>query len=99
MHRLRTRRGPSRAELFDRTAPPEGPEPQMHDHSISPDGHAGEPPTQPPKPRLLFLRFHKPGLPSFIQRHSAEHLYCLRQHFDVTLVTEDCDYQLLCETH
>jgi hypothetical protein len=37
--------------------------------------------------------------PGFIQRHAAEHLNCFRQHFDVTLVTGDCDYQLLCETH
>lgn len=52
------------------------------------------------KPKLLFLRFTQPNIPSFLQRHLQEHVRCLSQQFDVTVVTdESCDYKQLCERH
>ena len=52
------------------------------------------------KPRLLFLRFTQPNIPSFLQRHLQDHVRCLSQFFDVTVINDNsCDYRQLCETH
>ncbi len=52
------------------------------------------------KPRLLFLRFTQPNIPSFLQRHLQEHVRCLSQNFDVTVISDQsCDYKQLCEAH
>ena len=51
------------------------------------------------KPRLVFFRATRRGLPDFVHRHLREHVKCLSQHFDVVLVTGDCDYLEVCETH
>lgn len=52
------------------------------------------------KPRLLFLRFTQPNIPSFLQRHLQDHVRCLSQFFDVTVIGDSwCDYRQLCETH
>jgi hypothetical protein len=52
------------------------------------------------KPKLLFLRFSRPNIPSFLKRHLEEQVLCLSQYFDV-IVNNDysCDYKQLCETH
>lgn len=51
-------------------------------------------PTYPgPKPRLLFFRvLGDPDLPGFVQGHFREQVRCLEQFFDVTVVTENADY-------
>ena len=54
---------------------------------------------QAPKPKLVLFRWAKPGLPPFIQQHLREQVRCLEHHFDVVLVSEDCDYEQVCETH
>lgn len=51
------------------------------------------------KPRLVFFRWTKPGLPPFIQQHLQEQVKCLEHHFDVVVVSKDCDYEQVCETH
>lgn len=56
--------------------------------------------TDPGKPRLLFLRFTRGGLPGFIQLHLQQQVDCLAQHFDVTVFSAaECDYARLCEIH
>jgi glycosyl transferase family 1 len=56
---------------------------------------------QPPEvaPKLVFFRWTRAGLPHFIQQHLEEQLRCLRQHFDVVVIDDDCDYGEVCETH
>ncbi|HVU89700.1 MAG TPA: glycosyltransferase [Pirellulales bacterium] len=52
------------------------------------------------KPKLLWLRFLQPKLPSFVQLHMREQERCMSQYFDLTLVNErSCDYQQLCDQH
>lgn len=49
------------------------------------------------RPKLLFLRWTKPGQPPFLLQQLAEHVACLRQFFDVELVESDCDYDEVCD--
>jgi len=49
------------------------------------------------RPKLLFLRWTKPGQPPFLLHQLAEHVACLRQFFDVELVDSDCDYDEVCD--
>lgn len=51
------------------------------------------------RPRLLFLRFCRPGLPGFIQAHLAEQLRCLKQWFEVAVVDESLDYDRACDRY
>ncbi|HLH03515.1 MAG TPA: glycosyltransferase [Bryobacteraceae bacterium] len=52
------------------------------------------------KPKLLFFQYcYDESLPSFLLNHKREHVECLAQFFVVTLVTEDCDYGQMCESH
>jgi len=52
------------------------------------------------KPKLLWLRFLHPKLPSFVQLHMREQELCMSQFFDVTVINErSCDYQQLCDRH
>ena len=52
------------------------------------------------KPKLLWLRFLQPKLPSFVQLHMREHELCMSQFFDLTTVNDrSCDYQQLCDRH
>ena len=52
------------------------------------------------KPRLLFLRFTWTTILPFLQRHLDEHVRCLSQFFDVTVIKDPaCDYKQLCETY
>src|SRR5687768_809479 len=52
------------------------------------------------KPKLLFLRFSHPDLPTFIKLHLREQVLCLSQWFNVIVIDDhDCDYKQLCETH
>ncbi len=53
----------------------------------------------PDRPRLVLFRWLRPGLPPFISQHLDEHVRCLRHHFDVVVIGEDCDYGEVCERH
>ena len=49
------------------------------------------------KPRLLFFRWAKPGLPGFLNRHLDEHVQTLQHFFDVRVIDRDCDYAAECD--
>ena len=49
------------------------------------------------KPRLLFFRWAKPGLPGFLNRHLDEHVQTLEHFFEVRVIDRDCDYAAECE--
>ncbi|WP_106816265.1 glycosyltransferase [Microbacterium timonense] len=44
------------------------------------------------RPRLAFFRLNDNDLPEFIRGHFDDHVRCLDQFFDVTVITENCDY-------
>jgi len=52
------------------------------------------------KPRLLFFQYKYDGrLPAFVLTHTREHVKCLSQFFEVTVVNEDSDYQQMCDRY
>jgi hypothetical protein len=52
------------------------------------------------KPRLIFFQYRYDNeLPEFLLCHFREHVRCLGQSFDVTVINEDCDYQQVCERY
>lgn len=53
--------------------------------------------TSQTKPRLLFFRWAKPGLPGFLNRHLDEHVQTLEHFFEVRVVDRDCDYAAECD--
>ena len=54
----------------------------------------------PRKPKLLFFQYqYNPKLPAFLLLHKSQHVQCLSHFFEVTVVTEDCDFSQLCDLH
>jgi hypothetical protein len=52
------------------------------------------------KPKLVFFQFkYDRHLPVFLLTHKDEHVRCLSHFFDVTVVSEDCDYRQICDTY
>lgn len=52
------------------------------------------------KPKLVFFQFrYDKHLPEFLITHKLEHVKCLSEFFDVTVIHEDCDYLQICETY
>lgn len=52
------------------------------------------------KPNLLFFQVrYDARLPSFVLAHQREHVKCLSQFFNVSVVNEDCDYQEVCDKY
>lgn len=52
------------------------------------------------KPRLLFFQNrYDARLPPFLLTHIQEHVHCLREFFDVTVVRHDCDYVEVCDRY
>lgn len=54
------------------------------------------------KPKLLFFQWdHRPnrGLSDYLLLHMNDHVRCLAQHFDVTVVNQDCDYGEMLDRH
>jgi hypothetical protein len=51
------------------------------------------------KPKLVFFRWTRPGLPHFIRQHLQEHVRCLEHHFEVVVIDDDCDYAEVCDAH
>ena len=52
------------------------------------------------KPRLVFFQFKwDERLPEFLLIHKREHVKCLSQFFDVTVINSDCNYQQICDKH
>jgi hypothetical protein len=53
-----------------------------------------------PKPRLTFFRYKvSQHLPEFLLIHRQEHVKCLSQTFDLTVIDEDCDYEYICDKY
>lgn len=51
------------------------------------------------KPKLAFFQYrYDQSLPEFLLLQKKEHVKCLAQFFDVTVINHDCDYQKVCDT-
>lgn len=51
------------------------------------------------KPNLVYFQFkYDSHLPEFLLIHKQEHVKCLSQFFNVTVIDEDCDYRKVCDT-
>jgi tetratricopeptide (TPR) repeat protein len=56
--------------------------------------------TAPVKPKLVFFTYkYDRQLPDFLLIHHREHIKCLAESFDVTVVDESCDYQYVCDKY
>ena len=51
------------------------------------------------KPKLVFFQWQNVGLSKFILSHREQHAKCLSEFFDVTVISEDCDYQKICDKY
>ena len=51
------------------------------------------------KPNLLFFRRARANLPGFLDEHRRAQERCLEQHFTVTVITESCDFDEMCDRH
>ena len=52
------------------------------------------------KPKLAYFQYkYDEHLADFLLIHKQEHVKCLSEWFDVTVIDEDCDYQQICETY
>ncbi len=52
------------------------------------------------QPKLVFFQFkYGRNVPAFMLRHTDEHVRCLEQWFDVTVISDHCDFQRVCEEH
>ena len=63
--------------------------------------HRGRPaPELPARPRMVFFQWdHEPNRQAagFLALHMRQHVKCLEQVFDVTVVARDCDYAEVCD--
>jgi len=52
------------------------------------------------KPKLVFFQYkYDEHLPEFLLTHKHEHVKCLSEFFDVTVIHKDCDYQQICDQY
>lgn len=51
------------------------------------------------KPKLVFFQYKYERLAPFLLLHQREHVDCLAQFFDVTVIQHDCDYQQVCDKY
>ena len=49
-----------------------------------------------PKPRMVFFRWTRAGLPEFVRSHVTEQLSSLEQFFEVIVIDGDSDYDEVC---
>jgi hypothetical protein len=50
-------------------------------------------------PKMIFFRSIRGGLPDFISEHLMDQIRCLRQFFNVIEITQDCDYDEVCDKY
>ncbi len=51
-----------------------------------------------PRPRLILFRFrYEESVPTFLRIHQDEQVRCLRQFFDVHVISNNCDYDRVCD--
>jgi hypothetical protein len=54
----------------------------------------------PNKLKLVFFQYkYDENLPPFLLIHVRDHINCLANFFDVTVIDKDCDYQEVCDRH
>ena len=51
------------------------------------------------KPRLVFFQWNHQDLPQFLQLHMQQHVKCLAEFFEVTVINKDCDYSEICDRY
>jgi tetratricopeptide (TPR) repeat protein len=52
------------------------------------------------KPRLVFFQYkYDKRLPVFILMHKREQVRCLSEFFEVTLISQDCNYRRVCDKY
>jgi len=52
------------------------------------------------KPKVIFFQYrYDSSLPEFLLIHKRDHVRCLAEFFDVTVIHEDCDYQQICDKY
>jgi hypothetical protein len=52
------------------------------------------------KPKLVFFQYrYDERLPEFLLIHKRDHVRCLAEFFDVTVIDYDCDYERVCATY
>ncbi|MBP1806815.1 glycosyltransferase [Rubellimicrobium aerolatum] len=54
------------------------------------------------KPKLVFFQWDHAGnakASRFLVLHMQDHVDCLREHFDVVVVNQDCDFAEVCDRH
>ena len=52
------------------------------------------------KPKLVFFQYkYDRNLPEFLLMHKRDHVTCLAEFFDVTVINEDCDYERICDKY
>ncbi|GBE90406.1 glycosyltransferase/tetratricopeptide repeat domain-containing protein [Nostoc cycadae WK-1] len=52
------------------------------------------------KPKLVFFRYkNDENLPDFLILHKQQHVQCLSEFFEITVISENCDYQQICDQY
>ncbi|WP_158791832.1 glycosyltransferase [Granulicella sp. L60] len=51
------------------------------------------------KPKLVFFRWTNTDTAGYIQLHLDQHVKCLAQFFDVTVISGQCDYSEICDRY
>ncbi|GFE68209.1 glycosyltransferase [Chroococcus sp. FPU101] len=52
------------------------------------------------KPKLVFFQFkNDQNLSQFVFLHRQQHIKCLSEFFEITVINEDCDYSQICERY
>lgn len=51
------------------------------------------------KPKLVFFQWKNIGLSNLVVLHRQQHVKCLSEFFEVTVINENCDYQQICEQY
>ncbi len=51
------------------------------------------------KPRLVFFRWTQEEIPQFVRLHLQQHVKCLSEFFEVIVISENCDYQQVCDKY
>jgi Glycosyl transferases group 1 len=55
---------------------------------------------EPMKPKLVFFQFRNDvNLSEFVLLHRQQHIKCLSEFFNVTVISEDCDYRQICDLY
>lgn len=53
-----------------------------------------------PKPKLVYFQWkHDKNLSDFVVLHRQQHVKCLSAFFEVTIISNDCDYSQICDKY